>query len=56
MFNLGEARPDSSGALFLFSQKRKKRERKADKGAQINILSWSVCKLECFLLPFFFCL
>jgi len=32
--NKGEARPGLSGALFLFSQKRKKRERKTDNGAQ----------------------
>ena len=41
MYSHGEARPDLSGALFLFSQKRKKRERKADKGAQMRILSWT---------------
>ena len=35
MFQFCEARPDLSGALFLFLQKRKKRERRADKGAQI---------------------
>jgi len=34
-FLLCEARPDLSGALFLFFlKKRKKRERRADKGAQ----------------------
>jgi hypothetical protein len=32
---LCEAQPDLSGALFLFSSKRKKRERKAEKAAQI---------------------
>lgn len=30
-----EARPDLSGALSVFSKKTKKRERRADKGAQI---------------------
>ena len=35
MFQLCEARPDLSGALFVFSKKTKKRERRADKGAQI---------------------
>ncbi len=40
MLKLGEARPDLSGALFLFSQKRKKRERRADKGAQIKLMSF----------------
>ncbi len=33
-FLLCEARPGLSGALFLFWQKRKKRERRTDKGAQ----------------------
>ena len=38
MFVLCEARPDLSGALFLQLEKRgqKKRERRADKGAQID--------------------